>query len=196
MINSEISTILLAAGFSSRMGKLKALLPWQGIPLIQYQIEQMRKAGVNEIIVVLGYRAQLLQRIVSPFDVKTVINENYSEGKSSSIRKGASHIKHNAKGIFVSAVDQPVPSNTLQKLMKHLNITQDVAVIPVYHEKRGHPILFNGTIRNDLLAVNENTKGLRHVIQKYHKRIAYLKVNDPTILYNFNKLNDYMQHGT
>jgi molybdenum cofactor cytidylyltransferase len=30
--------ILLAAGESSRMGQLKALLPWQGTTLIEHQI--------------------------------------------------------------------------------------------------------------------------------------------------------------
>ncbi|MYK25863.1 MAG: NTP transferase domain-containing protein, partial [Dehalococcoidia bacterium] len=49
-----ISSILLAAGMSTRMGQPKALLDWGGEPLICYQIRQLQEAGVDEVVVVLG----------------------------------------------------------------------------------------------------------------------------------------------
>ena len=45
--------ILLAAGMSSRMGKPKAMLDWFGEPLINYQINQLKEGGADEIVVVL-----------------------------------------------------------------------------------------------------------------------------------------------
>lgn len=189
------SAILLAAGLSSRMGKLKALLPWQGLPLIQYQIEQMQDAGISEIIVVLGSQSDQLQKFIMDYDVKAVLNERYKQGKSSSIRKGAACIKNDSESILVSTVDQPVPANTLMKLQQYLKVTQAPAVIPVYQGKRGHPILFHSSLKDDLLVVTEKTKGLRNVIQKYNKQITYLTVNDPSILLNFNKPEDYMKEA-
>ncbi|RWR11648.1 FAD binding domain-containing protein [Siminovitchia fortis] len=183
--------ILLAAGMSSRMGQLKALLPWEGRTLIQYQIEQMKKAGTDEIIVILGYQAERLQNIISAFHVKTVINEKYEQGKSSSIRKGISSLQEEAEGIFISAVDQPVPAGVLNKMIKHLKETGAAAVIPIYKNKRGHPILFHESIKNDLLLINEETLGLRGVISKFQQQTAYLDVNDPSVLFNFNKPEEY-----
>ena len=55
------SAILLAAGVSRRMGTLKALLDWRGRPLIIHQIVALREAGADEVIVVLGHRADELQ---------------------------------------------------------------------------------------------------------------------------------------
>lgn len=191
MTTHRISAILLAAGFSSRMGRLKALLPWQGMPLIAYQIEQMQKAGINEIIIVLGFKAHQLQEIVSTYDVTTVFNEDYAHGKSTSIQKGASCITDDTEAIVVSAVDQPVSSHTLRTLLNNLKITKAKVVIPVYQKKRGHPILFHGSIKRDLLEVNEQTKGLRHVIRKYDGQIAYVSVNDSDILLNLNSPDEY-----
>jgi len=190
-LNFKTAGLLLAAGLSSRMGKLKALLPWEGRPLIQYQIEQMKQAGIDEIIVVLGYKAEYLQKIISTFEIKAVINKNYEYGKSSSIRKGISSLHKEVDGIFISAVDQPVPSAILQKMKAHLEENEAAVVIPTYEMKRGHPILLHASTKNDLLLVNEETLGLRSVIRKYQQQIAYLEVNDPSILLNFNKQEDY-----
>lgn len=62
MSEFKTAAILLAAGLSSRMGQLKALLPWKGRTLIQYQIEQMKQAKINEIVIVLGYQAERVQK--------------------------------------------------------------------------------------------------------------------------------------
>jgi molybdenum cofactor cytidylyltransferase len=52
-----IGAILLAAGKSSRMKESKPLLQWQGTTLLEYQIQQLRRLPVEEIIVILGYGA-------------------------------------------------------------------------------------------------------------------------------------------
>jgi molybdenum cofactor guanylyltransferase len=41
--------VVLAGGQSSRMGRDKALLPWQGRPLIEHQIAVLKAAGVDAV---------------------------------------------------------------------------------------------------------------------------------------------------
>lgn len=194
MKTNGMTAIILAAGLSHRMGKFKALLPWRGMPLIQYQLEQMKRAGMEKIIVVLGHQANQLKQVIAKYDVETVINEQYPQGKSTSIRKGIAHIPNYPKGILISAVDQPVPYPTLGKIIGHLSITKAPAIIPVYQGQSGHPILFHSNLKADLLAVNEETKGLRKVIQKHYSQIEYLDVSDPSVLLNFNKPSDYSKN--
>lgn len=43
--------VVLAGGLSSRMGRDKALLSWQGRPLIEHQLAVLREAGVDEVLV-------------------------------------------------------------------------------------------------------------------------------------------------
>lgn len=192
MTARKVSAILLAAGFSSRMGELKALLPWKGKTLIEYQIEQLLEVGLAEIIVVLGYRAEELQKRISAYDVITVLNENYPNGKSTSIQKGVSCVADDIDGILVSAVDQPVSSETLRTLIRAFHQTKRKVLIPVYQEKRGHPVLFSVSVKRDLMKVNEESKGLRNVIQKYHDAIEHIPVNEPHVLLNLNNLDDYL----
>ena len=53
--NSYVTAILTAAGFSSRMSGYKPLLKWQNTTLIEYQIKTLFDAGVDEVMVVVGY---------------------------------------------------------------------------------------------------------------------------------------------
>lgn len=41
--------VVLAGGLSSRMGRDKALLDWQGRPLIERQLAMLREAGVDDV---------------------------------------------------------------------------------------------------------------------------------------------------
>ncbi|MGE0688024.1 MAG: NTP transferase domain-containing protein, partial [Dehalococcoidia bacterium] len=50
-----ISAIILAAGESSRMGRLKQLLPWDGTTLLDWQVREARAAGVDDVVIVLGH---------------------------------------------------------------------------------------------------------------------------------------------
>ena len=43
--------VVLAGGLSSRMGRDKALLSWQGRPLIERQLDVLREAGVDDVCV-------------------------------------------------------------------------------------------------------------------------------------------------
>lgn len=66
MKNPEFAGIILAAGRGSRMGRLtderpKCLLELAGRPLLDWQLEAMRKAGAARILVVRGYAAHWLQ---------------------------------------------------------------------------------------------------------------------------------------
>ena len=71
----NITGVILAAGRGSRMKSLtdekpKCLLNLAGKSLLFWQIEALRKAGINNILVVSGYKGELLQG-----DFKTLKNK-------------------------------------------------------------------------------------------------------------------------
>lgn len=60
-----IRAVILAAGRGSRMGELgggrpKCLIELEGKPLIERQVQALRRGGVDEIAVVRGYRAEMI----------------------------------------------------------------------------------------------------------------------------------------
>ena len=111
------------------MGQLKALLDWQGRPLIIHQIVALREAGADEVIVVLGHRADELQaRVGANRDVynlgkvRCVVNEDYAQGKTTSIKTGLWALGPSAKpdaAILMLNVDQPRSARIIKRNSTH-----------------------------------------------------------------------------
>ncbi|MBY0120505.1 NTP transferase domain-containing protein [Bacillus sp. S/N-304-OC-R1] len=189
----SVSAVLLSAGKSTRMHPLphKGLVNWQGTTLFQYQIQSLLNSAVSEIIVVLGYQAKFFLPLASKYPVKTIYNENYENGKCSSIIKGLQSIDHTSKYILMTAVDQPTAPSINNELINSLKTSNASIAIPACNGKRGHPILFSSKLFNELLLIQEETFGLRNIIRKYEKEILELPVDTPLISLNINTPENY-----
>ena len=80
--------ILLAAGSSSRLGRAKQLIEFQGKTLIQKAIEEANKSQVDCLVVVLGANADLIQTGFEPSSTSFIINSDWQQGMSSSMQAG------------------------------------------------------------------------------------------------------------
>ena len=58
------TALLLAAGQSSRMKKLKALLEWQNMPLINNQIINLKQSGASSILVIIGHKHEKIRTTI------------------------------------------------------------------------------------------------------------------------------------
>ena len=77
------NAIILAAGFGSRFVPLtyekpKGLLKVYGQPMIERQIEQLIEKGINEIIIVVGYKKESFDYLIDKYGVKLVYNPEYA----------------------------------------------------------------------------------------------------------------------
>ena len=84
-----MNAIIMAAGTSSRFAPLsyekpKGLLKVKGEILIERQIRQLQEAGVTDIIVVVGYMADLFEYLKDKYGVKLVLNEDYNRYNNTS----------------------------------------------------------------------------------------------------------------
>lgn len=80
MINRN--AVILAAGFSSRFAPLsyetpKGLLEVKGEILIERQIRQLKEAGIEDITVIVGYKAELFSYLQKKFNVNIILNDEY-----------------------------------------------------------------------------------------------------------------------
>ena len=76
------NAIIMAAGTSSRFAPLsyekhKAMTQVRGEVLIERQIRQLKEAGIPEIIIVTGYKAEQFDYLKDKFGVKLVHNPDY-----------------------------------------------------------------------------------------------------------------------
>ena len=189
-----VGAILLAAGESSRMGRLKALLPWGGRTLLEYQLDQVAASRCATLVVVLGHEATRLRGLVHErpgLDLSIVENLDYRSGKSSSIRLGVGALRPDLSAILVLTVDQPRPSWVLDRLIGERERAGALVAVPANGGRRGHPPIFASALRDGLLAVSESEQGLRAVLRRHAADLLAVEMNDPVVGLNLNSPEEY-----
>jgi len=83
------NAIIMAAGLSSRFvpisyEKPKGLLTVHGEVLIERQIEMLREAGIEDIVVVVGYKKELFFYLEEKYGVEIVVNPDYAKRNNNS----------------------------------------------------------------------------------------------------------------
>lgn len=94
------NAIIMAAGTASRFAPLsfekpKALIEVRGEVLIERQINQLKQAGINEIVIVTGYKAEQFQYLKDKYGVILVHNPYYlTRNNNASIYVARKYLKN------------------------------------------------------------------------------------------------------
>jgi molybdenum cofactor cytidylyltransferase len=184
-----ISSIILAAGQSRRMGQPKALLPWGEELLVGYEVRQLREAGADEVIVVLGDHSDDIQRRMKGIDCRVMFNAMHQMGRAGTLRVGARAASRDADAIVIMNVDQPRPADFIRHLLDE-HRQGAVATVPVCNGRRGHPVVVAGSLRDDLLRATDETEGLRGVLAEHEANIREVPADDLCEL-DLNTPDDY-----
>jgi molybdenum cofactor cytidylyltransferase len=183
--------ILLAAGESSRMKRPKALLPWGDAgTLLEYQVEQMKEAGCEAVLVVSGATSEV-GSIAEGLGAVIVDNPNWREGRASSMRAGAAAAPPETEIVVVVSADQPAPAAVIRRLLDCMKENPAVIYVPAYDGRRGHPVVLPGKYLAELREVKEETEGLRDLIDAYPP--VEVEIDEPLVTADINTPDDYVR---
>lgn len=187
---NEVSAILLAAGQSQRMGAFKPLLPFGNTTVIESCIQNLRQAGIEEIVVVTGHRAEELQQALTGSHITFALNPNPNSEMSDSIACGIRALPAEAKATLIALTDQPaIPSEVIKAIIGQWNSAKKM-VIPEFNGRGGHPVLVDLGFRGELLELDPNG-GLRSFFQAHSEQVLRLAVNSPFIARDMDTWDDY-----
>ncbi|MEJ2153744.1 MAG: NTP transferase domain-containing protein [Desulfobacteraceae bacterium] len=191
MKSADIAAIILSAGLSERMGRFKPLLPLAGRCTIDRAVDLFRGAGIEEILVVAGHRADEVFRALEPFNIRPVINPDYRQGMFSSVLTGVRSLSDQCPAFFIHPVDIPlVRSRTVQRLTKaFLDHPSDV-LYPTFDGRRGHPTLIRTGLIPFILQW-PGDGGLKGCLQRHGTDSRELPVIDEAILLDLDTPGDY-----
>ena len=187
----KTSAIILAAGESTRMGTPKPLLDWFGAPLVQRQIEATLKAGVDDILVVIGHRAYEVSEAVRGDGVRCVINPHYSQGKSTTVKAGLAALPEDTETIVVLAVDQPRPAWLIRRVLDAHEAYGAEISCPRFEGRGGHPLIFSAALVVELDRISEDTQGLRQVVRAHADQVNWVDVDSPLARLDINTQEEY-----
>ncbi len=186
-----IAAIVLAAGFSQRMGEFKPLLPLGGETVLERCVALFRTAGVDDIRVVTGHRAAELEPLLARLGVRNVVNARYREGMFSSVAAGLATIEKDVEAFFVLPADIPlVRPATVRRLLNGFDPSKHDAVYPVFRGERGHPPLIAGRLAEDIASWHGGG-GLKAALAELASASLEVDVADGNILLDMDSPDDY-----
>ena len=187
-----VAALILAAGESTRMGEVKALLDWGGKPLLQHQIDELAAAGCEPVHVVLGHEGQRIKESVRcDAPCRLVLNAQYMTGRASSVRAGAATLPDGASAVVIASVDTPSSAATVRALIEAWRAGDAAIVVPRRAGRNGHPALFDGALLPALRAVEERHEGLRAVRRAHAQATQFLDLDDPLVGLDLNTPEEY-----
>jgi molybdenum cofactor cytidylyltransferase len=190
-MNAFVSAILLAAGESKRMGKPKLLLPFGDSTIVEQAINSLLNSKINELIIVVGYRAEELVGKIAKKPVKIVLNRQYQQGISTSIIAGLKTVDKDTRGIMIALGDQPlVDSRTIDRLIEEFQKHDRGIIIPVCQGRRGHPVIFPIKYEEELLQL-EGDVGGKQIVKDHPDEVLEVAVNCEGILIDIDTVGTY-----
>jgi len=188
-----ICAIVLAAGRSRRMGVQKLLLPFGSKTVITHIVDQLTVSSVDQVHVVVGCQGKRVSRELSGRPVSIVNNSNYKSGMLSSVRCGLQAMALQCRAVLVVLGDQPsVTTKLIDQMLQTFASTEKQILIPLYQGKRGHPIMFSATYREEILTHYDDI-GLRGLLYTHKDDIFELPVKTSAVLSDMDYPQDYQR---
>jgi len=182
-----LTAVILAAGESKRMGSPKALLLYNDRTFLEHLLDITRHPKIGAQLIVLGAGAEAISKHVGLNPEQTVVNPDWQSGQLSSIKAAIKSIgAKSTDGILLCLVDHPLISSALiNELLESFYSTGKLIVLPTFHTKRGHPVIFSSKLFPELLEAPEET-GARSVVWKHAKDVCEVSTMEEGILLNLN----------
>jgi len=173
--------IILAAGNSSRLGKTKQLLHFNGKTLLQHAIQEAAEAHGELIVVVTGAHADEISKELKNEKVEIVFNKDWEQGIASGIvigLKKAIALRNELEKVILAVCDQPfVSSLLLQQLFEKQNKSGKHIVASAYADTIGTPALFTKKYFDALMGLTGD-QGAKILLKKYSDDLATVDFPD------------------
>ncbi|PIE57342.1 MAG: phosphohydrolase [Desulfobulbus propionicus] len=200
-MTSRLSALILAAGYSSRMGKLKGLLPLPdngSETVLKRCVDLFRTCGLEEIIVVSGHARHRIEAAANQYGCATVYNPDFDQGMFSSIQAGVCALPAETEGLFLLPVDIPlIRAGTVAQLLAARQHSSAQVIYPVFNGQRGHPPWVHSSLFTNIKLGTHCQQGLRsllaHIEQNSPQSVEEVLTCDANILFDMDTPDAYDQ---
>ena len=175
------------------MGTPKQLLPWGRTIILQQVIDNAQASRLDKVLLILGSHAdEIKAKITIPSKIQIILNQDYKEGMSSSVKCGVKNAPAEAEAYMLLLGDQPfISSEIINRVLNCYQTHKQGIVIPVYYGQRGHPVVFSAKYKKELLDIGEG--GAKVVVENHLGDILEVAVSAPEILADIDTPQDYQK---
>ena len=190
-----VAGLLLAAGAGRRFGRPKALVEWDGAPLVVQGLKTLTAGGAEPALAVLGAEAEQVRTAATGLrDDQVVVAGGWAEGVGASLRAGLAALAEStaADAVVIVLVDQPlVRSEAVSRLVRAVDVTDPDssadtnpnsspatsprtnadAAVATYGGRQGHPVGLRRAVWHEVAALAVGEIGARAWLNAHAGRV-------------------------
>jgi len=144
--------VILAAGSAERMGEPKQLMIYHEKPLLQHVIDAAEVSQLDQVVVVTGASADLVEASIHLRTAVTVRNPEPDRGNMSSLAVGASAAP-DADGFVLLMGDQPdLTTSVIEQMIALWRDRRPWGAVTEYNDRIAHPFLLSSAAVEEAVA--------------------------------------------
>lgn len=174
-IVNSCGIVILAAGASTRLGKPKQLLKYNGRTLLGHAVKEALNSDADAVVVMLGNNAEQCRKEMDEKKIHVIVNSAWEEGMASSVRFGLDtllHYKPYIDAVIFMVCDQPhISLSVLNELIATQQRTTKQIVTCDYGQSLGPPALFHKKYFPEIMQLTGDA-GAKKIIQQHINDVA------------------------
>jgi molybdenum cofactor cytidylyltransferase len=190
-----VAAIIMAAGFSRRMGQPKMLLPWGDTTVIGAIVRKLVEAQIQPIYVVVGAAGDVIAEAINGLPVLQVFNSRFQEDSMVvSLQTGLACMPDDIQAALVVLGDQPqLPVDVIQLLLDAYDRSGSALIVPSYQMHRGHPWLIDRRLWGEVRRLSPN-ETLRSFLNSNAEKIYHVDTNLEAVIQDLDTPDDYARY--
>ena len=173
------------------MGAFKPLLPFGARTVVEACVDNLRAAGVAEIVVVVGHRGDEVRARLKDLSLRFAVNDAAESEMSVSIARGVEQLPGATQAVLLALADQPaVTPDIIGRVLAERERTGARLVVPEFEGRGGHPVLVDLAYRAELTNLDA-ARGLRGLFDRHRAEVRRVLVASPYVRRDMDTWADY-----
>ncbi len=187
----KTGAVIMASGFSRRMGENKLLLEYKGKTFIENTADKVLECGFDKVILVTSHKeiGKIFEsRVKNSKKFLIIINKNPDLGLSESIKTGLKELGECDACMFFTG-DQPgLTLETIKMILAKAG--KNKIIIPKYSGKNGMPTVFGSDFFDELMKLQGDSGG-KQIMNSNSESIEYVEISNSLEGFDIDTREDY-----
>jgi molybdenum cofactor cytidylyltransferase len=159
--------------------------------MIRRVVQTALGSKVDEVIVVLGWQEEKIRSALAGLHCKIALNRNFEEGQSSSVRVGLAEVNPSSRAVMVLPGDvAKINAGSINIVIEKYDRGGGAIVIAGHEGRSGHPILLDKQLFSEIARINEETFGLKAVVNNHQDKVCLVETGSGNVLKDFDTAED------
>ncbi len=161
------------------MGEPKQLLPVHGRPLLEAALAAACDSELDEVVLVLGAHADDIRRLVRLGRARVVVNPDYAQGMSTSLKTGIAALGADLDRAVVILGDQPdITAEVVNRLLEAQTVSGLPAAALSFDGLLHPPVVLARELWGEIEAL-EGDVGCRALVRAHPELVAAVSADRP-----------------